>query len=89
MGEGNRIETLAMGELEHDVQETITHLQNGAGHVVGCPGHEWIAKGVVLCLKLLRIQIKGTASTQKHLAASGLACFLAVLITKLIEMWGK
>jgi hypothetical protein len=89
MADGNRIEALAMGQLDSEVKETIRHLENGAGHVAGCPGHEWIARGVVLCLKLLQMQIRGTATTQKHLFASGLACFMAVLVTKLLELWGK
>jgi len=87
MGEGNRIAVLAMGELDRDVNDTIRHLENGAGHVAGCPGHASLAHGVVLCLKLLRIQIRGPGSTGKHLAASGMASFVAILVAELVRNW--
>ncbi len=88
MAENGRIESLAMGNLREDVKKTIAKLENGAGRVEGCPGHTPLAHGVVLCLKLLLIQIAATpGSPKRHMLASGFATFLAVLIFEFARLW--
>lgn len=73
---------LGAKRLKEEVDETIAHLKNGAGHVPGCPGHEWLAKGVVLCLQMLSIQ---SGTTRRHVTATAFATFLAVLASVLLE----
>ena len=86
MGTETQVQDMARENLRASVKETIQHLENGAGNVEGCPGHQWIAKGLILCLRMLLTQINATqASAQKHLAASSVGGFLAVLAAEVIR----